>query len=85
MDLLSRQEARLRQIEMRMHEFSRAEGRLRHEIRTLNQRKRYKKLVKAGLLFEEAGILDSYDRKQVLQVLQNLRKDSSRKDDGDGR
>jgi len=39
------------------------------------QRIKVKKLLAAGAIFEEAGILDSYNRDDVLKALLNLKKE----------
>lgn len=72
MDRLSRQIARLQKIEDQLVRSSRETRALEEQIRRLNQQKRYRKLIKAGLLFEKAGILDSYDPETVLIFLKQL-------------
>lgn len=72
MDRLARQEARLKRIEDQLVRSSQETRKLERQIQRLNQQKRYQKLVKAGLLFEEAGILDNYDRETVLIFLKQL-------------
>lgn len=73
MDRLARQEARLKKIEEQLFRSSQETRQLERQIQRLNQQKRYRKLIEAGLLFEEAGILDHYDRDAVLIFLKQLR------------
>ena len=73
MDRLARQEARLKKIEEQLFRSSQETRQLERQIQRLNQQKRYRKLLEAGLLFEEAGILDHYDRDAVLIFLKQLR------------
>ena len=73
MDRLARQEARLKKIEEQLFRSSQETRQLERQIQRLNQQKRYRKLIEAGLLFEEAGILDHYDREAVLIFLKQLR------------
>ena len=73
MDRLARQEARLKKIEEQLFRSSQETRQLERQIQRLNQQKRYRKLIEAGLLFEEAGILDHYDRDAVLIFLKKLR------------
>ena len=42
------------------------------EISKIKQKERKKKIFQAGLLFEEAGILDTYSRKNALAALNAL-------------
>ena len=73
MDRLARQEARLKKIEEQLFRSSQETRQLERQIQRLNQQKRYRKLIEAGLLFEEAGVLDTYDREAVLIFLKQLR------------
>lgn len=73
MDRLARQEARLKKIEEQLFRSSQETRQLERQIQRLNQQKRYRKLIEAGLLFEEAGILDHYDPDAVLIFLKQLR------------
>ena len=73
MDRLARQEARLKKIEEQLFRSSQETRQLERQIQRLNQQKRYRRLIEAGLLFEEAGILDHYDREAVLIFLKQLR------------
>lgn len=73
MDRLARQEACLKKIEEQLFRSSQETRQLERQIQRLNQQKRYRKLIEAGLLFEEAGILDHYDRDAVLIFLKQLR------------
>lgn len=73
MDRLARQEARLKKIEEQLFRSSQETRQLERQIQKLNQQKRYRKLIEAGLLFEEAGVLDTYDREAVLIFLKQLR------------
>ncbi len=73
MDRLARQEARLKKIEEQLFRSSQETRQLERQIQRLNQQKRYRKLIEAGLLFEEAGVLDTYDRDAVLIFLKQLR------------
>lgn len=41
-------------------------------IKKMMDKDRLNKLIEAGKLFEEAGILDSYDREAALRVLKSL-------------
>lgn len=73
MDRLARQEAYLEKIEDQLVRSSREIRQLEQQIQRLNQQKRCRKLIKAGLLFEEAEILDTYDRDSVLFFLKKYR------------
>ena len=46
--------------------------RLRSEKRSLEKTMRIRKLLQAGLIFEEAGLLDGYDRQEILSALKRL-------------
>ena len=46
--------------------------RLQSEKRSLEKTKRIRKLLQAGMIFEEAGILDDYNRQEVLAALKRL-------------
>ena len=41
----------------------------RNEIRNLEHKQRVQKLIRAGLVFEEAGILDEFDHDEILNLL----------------
>lgn len=73
MDRLARQEAYLEKIEDQLVRSSREIRQLEQQIQRLNQQKRCRKLIKAGLLFEKAGILDTYDQGAALIFLKKYR------------
>lgn len=62
------QEALAKRIETMDRELHR----LQSEKRSLEKTKRIRKLLQAGMIFEEAGILDDYNRQEVLAALKRL-------------
>ena len=62
------QEALTKKIETMDRELHR----LQSEKRSLETTKRIRKLLQAGMIFEEAGILDDYNRQEVLAALKRL-------------
>lgn len=82
MDLLARQKAKLKQLDNSIDSLMQQSSKLKQQVRVLNQKKRYQKLTKAGLLFEKAGILDDYDADAVVDALKKLRKPKEGEADG---
>ncbi len=62
------QEALAKRIETMDRELHR----LQSEKRSLEKTKRIRKLLQAGMIFEEVGILDDYNRQEVLAALKRL-------------
>lgn len=62
------QEALAKRIETMDREIHR----LQSEKRSLEKTMRIRKLLQAGMIFEEAGILDDYNRQEVLAALKRL-------------
>ncbi len=62
------QEALTKKIETMDRELHR----LQSEKRSLEKTLRIRKLLQAGIIFEEAGILDGYDRQEALAALKQL-------------
>ena len=62
------QEALAKRIETMDRELHR----LQSEKRSLEKTMRIRKLLQAGMIFEEAGILDDYNRQEVLAALKRL-------------
>lgn len=46
--------------------------RLQSDKKNLQKTLRVRQLIRAGMIFEEAGILDEYDRQEVLAALKRL-------------
>lgn len=63
------QEALTRKIEMTEHQLRR----LQSDKKNLEKTLRIRKLIRAGMVFEEAGILDSYNPDEVLIILKKYK------------
>lgn len=63
------QEALARKIEMTEHQLRR----LQSDKKNLEKTLRIRKLIRAGMVFEEAGILDSYNPDEVLIILKKYK------------
>ncbi len=73
-DRLKKKEQILRNIQNKLELENRKQKKYQSEITQLKQRNRRKKIFQAGLLFEESGILDDYNREEVLLILKSLKK-----------
>lgn len=68
-DRLSKKERELRMVQRLLELEEKKQKIYRRDIHTIKMKQRRKKIFKAGLLFAEAGILDSYDRDVILKLL----------------
>ncbi|MBP2629435.1 MAG: hypothetical protein H6Q70_63 [Firmicutes bacterium] len=73
MNVLDRKKCHLETLKERIEKHKREDAVFRHQISVLKRKERTKKLISAGRIFEEAGILNSYDHDEVLMVLSKLK------------
>lgn len=73
MDVLKRKKKQLEHINKSLELANQEIRNTKHQLYGLNRRKRIQLLIKAGLIFEEAGILLDYKHDEVLAALKKLR------------
>jgi hypothetical protein len=73
MNVLDRKKHHLEALKKKIMKHKREDVTLRHQISVLERRSRTKKLIYAGKIFEEAGILNDYDHDEALVALKKLK------------
>lgn len=66
---LGERRQKLKNIQERIRLHRRQEKMARKDAHNLNKKMRVHKLIQAGKLFEEAGILDCYNAEKILRIL----------------
>ena len=74
MNTLERKQRHYKELLNRIEKNRKADATAKHQISLLERKVRTKKLIHAGLVFEEAGILDTYEHDTALAALKNLNK-----------
>ena len=74
MNLLERKRRHYENLKKRLEKTKRSEAAAKHEMSLAERKLRTKKVIAAGRIFEEAGILDDYDHDQALTALKALKK-----------
>lgn len=69
MNRLERKEQELRIVQQKLQLEERKRKIFKESLRSTKRRQHQKKIFQAGLLFEEAGILEEYDREEILKLL----------------
>lgn len=70
---IDKKRASLENFKKKLSSMRQKEKRLLWEEGVLKKKLRIRKLIQAGLIFEEAGILDNYIHDEVLELLKNLK------------
>ena len=69
MNRLERKEQELRIVQQKLQLEERKRKIFKESLNSAKRRQHQKKIFQAGLLFEEAGILEDYDREEILKLL----------------
>ena len=63
-------ERKKEELNQKIESAKREARRIQTRERQQSRRAHYKKLLRAGMIFADLGILDTYDRQQVMTILQ---------------
>lgn len=72
MNTLERKQQHYKMLLNRIKKTRKDDATAKHQISLLERKARTKKLIHAGLVFEEAGILDTYEHDAALAALKKL-------------